>query len=127
MKANLEQELAAYRADLGRQEQVRARHACKEARVGARVRVAGSTHFRSTAWYPTVAARLASASTHCLRAHALPSPAPCQVIRGLERDKQRLAAEATGAADQCRAAGEELAARDTAIRELQRKIAGGRS
>ncbi|PRW33224.1 flagellar associated isoform A [Chlorella sorokiniana] len=48
-----------------------------------------------------------------------------QVIRGLEREKERFAGEAAGVNAKYRAAVEEVAARDAAIADLQRKIAEG--
>ena len=48
-----------------------------------------------------------------------------QVIRGLEREKERFAGEAAGVNAKYRAAVEEVAARDAAIADLQRKIEVG--
>ena len=62
----------------------------------------------------------------CLpRLPPLPRACPLQTIRGLERDKERFAAEAAGVNAQYKAAAEEVALRDAAILDLQRKIAGG--
>ena len=47
-----------------------------------------------------------------------------QTIRALERDKERFASEAAGVNAKYKAAAEEVALRDAAILDLQRRIAG---
>ncbi len=51
-------------------------------------------------------------------------PGSCQVIRGLEVEKDRFASEAARVQSKHAAAMEEVALRDAAIADLQRKIAG---
>lgn len=50
---------------------------------------------------------------------------PCQTIRALEREKDRLVGEANDAASKYQKAQQELELRDKAIGELQNRIAGG--
>jgi uncharacterized protein involved in exopolysaccharide biosynthesis len=51
-------------------------------------------------------------------------PATQQVIRSLEREKNRFASEAAAVNEKYAAAVEEVALHDSAILDLQRKIAG---
>ena len=74
-------------------------------------------------WVASLPAAALCAHAAHLHARLLPAP-PRQAIRGLEREKERFAAEAAGVAARHRAAQEEVAARDAAIAELNRKIAG---
>lgn len=57
---------------------------------------------------------------------ACPSPLPLfQVIRGLERERDRFAGEAAAVGAKLAAATQEVALRDAAIQDLNRKMTGG--
>ena len=134
MRRNLEQEMQGYSAELGKQEAVGGAAEAWAAAGGggassASVTPPGKQH---VLW----AVPLLLSNQQCSRAlHCCPNLCCCpdcchdappwQVIRGLEREKDRFAAEAAGVQAKHAAAVEEVALRDAAIADLQRKIAGG--
>ena len=103
MKKNLEQEIQGYRSELSKQEQV--------GRVDLRKNAACSCYARDV--------RTCVLHGSCKHPCTMP-----QVIRSLEREKDKFVLEANETAAKHEQAKELLALRDAAIVDLQKRIAG---
>ena len=124
MRKGLEAELAGHRAELARQDQARAMglHCWGGDAASPRwlsvplFAVQLTTH--PPAYPPT------RSLTHPLT-HPHTPHATTQALRDLERAKERLAGEAAAAGAAAAAAQQELALRDAALADLQKRVAGG--